>query len=85
MLKGSRLNMVKAGLTVLAVCALWASSDEIHQSFTGRSVEFSDVILDSTTAAVTLAIMGFITARKKKNAASGRRFKTYYKDKRLNF
>ena len=85
-MKGSRLNMVKAGLTVLLICALWASSDEIHQYLAGgRGAEVSDVILDSTTSAIAIALTGFISGRKKKNAAPRRRFNTYYKDSKLNF
>ncbi len=85
-MKGSRLNMLKAGLTVLLICALWASSEEIHQYLAGgRGAEVSDVILDSTTSALAIAVTGFMSGRKKKNAAPRRRFNTYYKDRKLNF
>lgn len=72
-LKGSRLGMVKAGLTVLLICALWASSDEIHQYLAGgRGAEVSDVVLDSATSALAIVVTGFISwAGKRKTPRGG--------------
>ena len=87
LVKGSRMSIAKAALTVLAISVLWAASDEFHQYLEGsqRTGKVSDVMLDSTAAALSLAVIGPIENKKKKNAASKRRFKTYYKDSKLNF
>ena len=85
--KGSRMSIAKAALTVLVISVLWAASDEFHQYLEGsqRTGKVSDVMLDSTAAALSLAVIGPITSKKKKNAALKRRFETYYKDRKLNF
>lgn len=87
LVKGSRMSIAKAALTVLAISVLWAASDEFHQylEHSQRTPEVSDVMLDSAAAALSLAVIGSIENRKKKNAAQQRRFKTYYKDRKLNF
>lgn len=87
LVKGSRMSIAKAAMTVLAISVLWAASDEFHQYLEGsqRTGKIADVMLDSTAAAVSLAVIGPIENKKKKNAAFRRRFKTYYKDTKLNF
>jgi VanZ family protein len=46
-----------AGLAVLA-CVLWASTDELHQSFTAtRTASGWDVLLDATGASVGLLLL----------------------------
>lgn len=42
----------KAFLLMIIFCFLYACSDEYHQSFTGRTSSFSDVLLDTTGALV---------------------------------
>jgi VanZ family protein len=87
LVKGSRMSIAKAALTVLAISVLWAASDEFHQylEHSRRTGKLSDVMLDSTAAALSLAVIGPIENKKKKNAALKRRFETYYKDRKLNF
>jgi VanZ family protein len=87
LIKGSRMSIAKAAVTVLAISVLWAASDEFHQylEHSQRTPKVSDVMLDSTAAALSLAVMGTMESRKKKNAALRRRFETYYKDRKLNF
>ncbi len=87
LVKGTRMSIAKAALTVLAISVLWAASDEFHQYLEGgqRTGKVSDVMLDSTAAALSLAVIAPIVNKKKKNAAFKRRFKTYYKDSKLNF
>ncbi len=87
LVKGTRMSIAKAALTVLAISVLWAASDEFHQYLEGsqRTGKISDVMLDSTAAALSLAVIAPIENKKKKNAAFKRRFKTYYKDSKLNF
>jgi VanZ family protein len=87
LVKGSRMSIKRAALTVLAISMLWAASDEFHQYLEGggRTPKVSDVMIDSTAAALSLAVIGPMENRKKKNAALKRRFETYYKDRKLNF
>jgi VanZ family protein len=87
LIKGSRMSIAKAAVTVLAISVLWAASDEFHQylEHSQRTAKVSDVMLDSTAAALSLAVIGPLENRKKKNAALRRRFETYYKDRKLNF
>lgn len=57
-------------LISLAVCFLYASSDEIHQLFvSGRSGQFSDVMLDTSGSLfgiIILTVLFFIFGRKNK-------------------
>jgi VanZ family protein len=51
----------------MAVCVLYAVSDEIHQIFVpGRSGQFTDVLIDSAGAAVGSLIIWFIRRKPKK-------------------
>lgn len=48
------------------VCALYAVSDEFHQSFTaGREASFRDVLIDSAGALISVSIIGIISFAKK--------------------
>jgi VanZ family protein len=87
LVKGSRMSIAKAALTVLAISVLYAASDEFHQylEHSQRTGKVSDVMIDSTAAALSLAITAPIVNKKKKNAALERRFNTFYKDRKLNF
>ena len=50
-LKWSGLNGYRWILTALAICIIYAISDEVHQTFiAGRSGEFKDVLIDSSGA-----------------------------------
>ena len=54
-----RLTPGKAVLLALAICILYASSDEFHQIFVnGRGPSYTDVLLDSAAAAVGIIITG---------------------------
>ena len=60
--------------TVLAVCVLYAASDEVHQLFVeGRSCQWEDVLADSfgSLAGITLVWAGIKLVRKRRSRASG--------------
>ncbi|HZT73575.1 MAG TPA: VanZ family protein [Terriglobales bacterium] len=62
--RGPRFRFSSA-LGSLLFVFLYASSDELHQSFVpGRGVEFSDVLLDTLGAAIGLAILWFYLSRR---------------------
>lgn len=51
----------KSGWWSILACAIYASSDELHQTFIpGRSGEFKDVLLDTAGATVGAAIYALI-------------------------
>ncbi len=55
-----RLTPRKAVLIALAVCILYASSDEFHQIFvSGRGPAITDVLLDSAASAIGICIIKF--------------------------
>lgn len=55
-------------VSVLLLCAFYASTDEFHQRFVkGREPSVHDVILDSCGAAFGLAVYGVATRKKKRN------------------
>lgn len=62
--RGPRFRFSSAFGSLLFVF-LYASSDELHQSFVpGRGVEFSDVLLDTLGAAIGLALLWFYLSRR---------------------
>ena len=55
-----RLTLKKAALIALAICVLYASSDEFHQIFvSGRGPAVTDVLLDSAASAIGICIIRF--------------------------
>ena len=55
-----KLTPKKAALIALAVCVIYASSDEFHQIFVnGRGPSVTDVLLDSAASAVGVCIIKF--------------------------
>jgi VanZ family protein len=53
-----RLTLKKAALIALAICILYASSDEFHQMFVnGRGPAVMDVLLDSAASAAGICII----------------------------
>lgn len=55
-----RLTPRKVALIALAICILYASSDEFHQMFVnGRGPAVTDVLLDSAAAAAGICIIRF--------------------------
>jgi VanZ family protein len=63
---------LKMGGCALLICALYASTDEIHQLFVvGRSSQFADVCIDTAGAAIgVLSVFAFVAirARRRTNA-----------------
>lgn len=70
-LRKSGVRGYRGGLAALAICALYAMSDEFHQLFIpGRSGEIRDVLIDSTGAFVGIGLaLGLTEWRKAKNWA----------------
>lgn len=55
--KMTNIGVDKASIITLAICILYASIDEIHQSFIpGRSGEFRDVLIDTFGALLGIGI-----------------------------
>lgn len=62
--KGPRFRWPAAAGALLFVF-IYASSDELHQSFVpGRGVEFSDVLLDTLGGAIALLLLWFYMSRR---------------------
>jgi len=60
MASGSKMPLRPAA-TAFAFSALYAASDEVHQFFVpGRSMQFSDVLLDSSGALTAILILYFV-------------------------
>ncbi|WP_188206809.1 VanZ family protein [Alkalibacillus aidingensis] len=60
-LKRSEVSGIRAIVTALVICILYAISDEVHQLFIpGRSGEIRDVIIDSAGSSVGIALIMFI-------------------------
>ncbi|MDR3294484.1 MAG: VanZ family protein [Clostridiales Family XIII bacterium] len=57
-LKSPRTNGAARCSLVLAVVLAAAATDEFHQSFTGRSANAADVLIDMSGAAAVCAAMG---------------------------
>ena len=54
---GKRKLFSKASAIVLAICFIYACSDELHQFFVpGRACQFTDVLIDSTGALTGILI-----------------------------
>ena len=60
---------VPAWLPALVLGALFAATDEFHQSFTGRTAMVEDVVLDSCGVAVGCLVSSFLWRRGKKKRA----------------
>jgi VanZ family protein len=59
------MRVKKALLFSIVICALYASTDEIHQIFVpGRGPMITDVLLDSLAAAAGTAIAWLLTRRR---------------------
>lgn len=57
----------RRGATALALTALYAATDERHQSFVpGRSAEVTDVFLDTAAAVFALAVIRFWAASRRR-------------------
>lgn len=62
-LKSNPMTGVKSFLIALAICMLYATSDEVHQLFVpGRAGQVKDVMIDSVGA--TVGISGYLAFRK---------------------
>ncbi len=58
-------NMLYAGSFSILLCFLYAMSDEFHQLFiTGRSGQFTDVLIDTLGAIVMICIIKIFTRKK---------------------
>lgn len=57
-------------LFAIILCVLYASSDEFHQLFTGRTASVTDVLLDSVASIVGIYLLNFIFSRRKKGRAT---------------
>lgn len=60
----------RKALLAIILCVLYASSDEIHQLFTGRTASIVDVLLDSTASIMGIYLLNFIFSRRKKERAT---------------
>lgn len=68
--RSSGIPGCKGIIAALAVCVLYAVSDEIHQLFVpGRSGQFTDVLIDSAGAAIG-AFITVMIRRKSRNVQS---------------
>ena len=55
----NKIDGLKGILLVLAICVLYASSDELHQLFvSGRGAQVKDVFIDSAGAVLGIVIYG---------------------------
>ena len=63
--RSMKLSGAKHSFTSVIACAIYASTDEFHQSFTpGRSSELKDVLLDTLGASFGILIYWLITHKK---------------------
>ncbi len=61
----ARLGIKKFHIIALAMCAVYAASDELHQLFVeGRAARVSDIVLDTVFAFASIIIVYFIKRRK---------------------
>lgn len=63
-------NVKRKVLFAIILCILYASSDEFHQIFTGRTASIIDVLLDSAASIVGIYLLNFIFSRRKKVRAT---------------
>lgn len=63
-------NVKRKVLFAIILCILYASSDEFHQLFTGRTASVTDVLLDSAASIVGIYLLNFIFSRRKKGRAT---------------
>lgn len=63
-------NVKRKVLFAIILCVLYASSDEFHQIFTGRTASIIDVLLDSVASIVGIYLLNFIFSRRKKGRAT---------------
>lgn len=63
-------NVKRKVLFAIILCILYASSDEFHQIFTGRTASIIDVLLDSVASIVGIYLLNFIFSRRKKGRAT---------------
>lgn len=63
-------NVKRKVLFAIILCILYASSDEFHQLFTGRTASVTDILLDSAASIVGIYLLNFIFSRRKKGRAT---------------
>lgn len=63
-------NVKRKVLFAIILCILYASSDEFHQLFTGRTASVTDILLDSVASIVGIYLLNFIFSRRKKGRAT---------------
>lgn len=63
-------NVKRKVLFAIILCILYASSDEFHQLFTGRTASVTDILLDSAASIVGIYLLNFIFSRRKKVRAT---------------
>lgn len=63
-------NVKRKVLFAIILCILYASSDEFHQLFTGRTASVTDVLLDSAASIVGIYLLNLIFYRRKKGRAT---------------
>ena len=63
-------NVKRKVLCAIMLCILYASSDEFHQLFTGRTASVTDVLLDSAASIVGIYLLNLIFSRRKKGRAT---------------
>ena len=63
-------NVKRKVLFAIMLCILYASSDEFHQFFTGRTASVTDVLLDSAASIVGIYLLNLIFSRRKKGRAT---------------
>ena len=63
-------NVKRKVLFAIILCILYASSDEFHQIFTGRTASVTDILLDSAASIVGIYLLNFIFSRRKKGRAT---------------
>lgn len=62
-------RFLRAALSALCLCFLFACSDEWHQSFVpGRAGQWGDVLLDAGSALLGVLAAAFLTGRRRKAA-----------------
>jgi len=61
-LKTSGVSTFKAVALALAICIVYAATDEIHQMFVpGRGAQVKDVLIDSVGAVVGIGVYVFVS------------------------
>lgn len=59
-------NIKRKVLFSIILCILYASSDEFHQIFTGRTASIADVLLDSIASIVGIFLLNYIFSQRRK-------------------